>query len=400
MRKFKYYTYIQVAISIATMSIVVYFNQEIADIVSHNVYINSLILGVFCVSTIFLLVDALCTIRKEYLWRRYGADKRYARSVFGARFESIPTQTGEILEEMAQKWKDSIGWKTTAMEYISGSLIGVGLLGTFIGLMHTMGSVFDVLSSQASGKDLVSGLSVPLSGMATAFSASLMGLSTSLTLGLQSMLLDKSNREFFAAVDDWTISQKEEAEQGGAGDYSNRGAGVKYLSSLARTTADLHEAVQDLLKVNGALMSHSVKSWQEITGEVRELRNSMNEVSKVSSRICELNDVSNQHAEVLNNTMTANTARVERMRVGLDSVMEGSVSRTGELGDHVRQLNENISVLVKQSVADQSALERITEFQRMAHDANFACLQEVVATRTALEAAFNMRTLMQGENNG
>ncbi|WP_139976534.1 MotA/TolQ/ExbB proton channel family protein [Ochrobactrum sp. CGA5] len=426
MRKFRYYTFLSTAIAMATLLIGTYFHEEIADIVSHNVYINSLILGIFCASTIYLLIDALFTIRKEHLWRRYGANKRCARAIFGRRFEAIPEQTGTILDEMIQKWKESIGWKATAIDYISGSLVGVGLLGTFIGLMHTMGSVFDVLSSQASGKDLVAGLSVPLSGMATAFSASLMGLTSSLTLGLQSMLLDKSNHEFFAGIDDWAISEKEEVQDVAIGSKS-RGGGIKYLSNLAKSTADLNENVLGLLKVNSALASHSMKGWQEAIREIkelrnssdehfkmssrhssdsmngwqeaireiRELRNSFDELFKVSSRLCELGDESNQHAIALNNTMAANTARVERMRVGLDSVMEGSVSRTGELGDHVRQLNQNIAVLVDKSSADQNSLERVAEFQRLMHDASFACLQEIVAARTTLESAFNRRTMEQ-----
>ena len=74
--------------------------------------------------------------------------------------------------------------------YIIGLLIFLGLLGTFWGLLQTVGAVGKVIGglSIESGDlgsvftDLKSGLESPLNGMATAFSSSLFGLAGSLVL--------------------------------------------------------------------------------------------------------------------------------------------------------------------------------------------------------------------------
>src|SRR5215467_13131943 len=75
--------------------------------------------------------------------------------------------------------------------YLVGLLVFLGLLGTFWGLLDTIQSVGRTIASldtkvSESGllfEELKSGLSAPLKGMGTAFSASLIGLSGSLIVG-------------------------------------------------------------------------------------------------------------------------------------------------------------------------------------------------------------------------
>ena len=71
------------------------------------------------------------------------------------------------------------------MRYLIGLLIFLGLLGTFWGLLQTLGSVSGVIGSlsidakadvTAMFTALKQGLQAPLTGMSSAFSASLFGL--------------------------------------------------------------------------------------------------------------------------------------------------------------------------------------------------------------------------------
>lgn len=402
MSKFRYYSFLLIAISLTTLFVGYEFFDEILDIVSHNVYINSIIVTIFAAATIIVLFDAFNTFRKDYLWRHYGPDEKHVRAIFGRRFAGIPFHSGAIQDELIQKWKEAIGWKSTALDFVSGSLIGLGLLGTFIGLMHTMGSVFDVLSSQASGKDLVTGLSVPLSGMATAFSASLMGLTSSLTLGLQAILVSKTNTEFFAQVDDWVIAQKEEDEPVAGTVPAGRGGGVKYLKAMSGKVSELQDAVQNLQKTNAALINYMMKSRELFAAEISGARATFDgilkaneELLRTNARLCDLSDQGNKHAAELNQALASNTARVERMRVGLDSVMNSSASHAVELNNHVYSLNENMAVLNGSVSTDRQSLDRVAELQKLSHDASFACLHEIVAMRTAIESALDIRPAVQ-----
>lgn len=80
------------------------------------------------------------------------------------------------------------------VNYLTGLLIFLGLIGTFIGLMEMVGSVGNIIAglgttngaSNDAMKKLLANLQVPLTGMATGFSSSLFGLFGSLVLGILS----------------------------------------------------------------------------------------------------------------------------------------------------------------------------------------------------------------------
>ena len=100
--------------------------------------------------------------------------------------------------------------------YMIGLLIFLGLLGTFWGLLQTIGAVGNVVDglSSSSGnpnldkmmQQLRNGLDAPLSGMATAFSSSLFGLTGSLILGFLDLQLGQAMGRFFNEVEDWLSS--------------------------------------------------------------------------------------------------------------------------------------------------------------------------------------------------
>lgn len=95
--------------------------------------------------------------------------------------------------------------------YFIGLLVFLGLLGTFWGLLKTIGSVSAVVGGldisntdfDSLMRQLREGLDAPLSGMATAFSSSLFGLGASLVLGFLDLQLGQAMGRFFNEVEDW-----------------------------------------------------------------------------------------------------------------------------------------------------------------------------------------------------
>ena len=93
---------------------------------------------------------------------------------------------------------------------ISLACLSFGLLGTFWGLLQTIGSVSNVVSGldisnldfEQMMQQLRTGLEAPLGGMATAFS-SLFGLGASLVLGFLDLQLGQAMGRFFNEVEDW-----------------------------------------------------------------------------------------------------------------------------------------------------------------------------------------------------
>jgi hypothetical protein len=95
--------------------------------------------------------------------------------------------------------------------YLIGTLIFLGLLGTFWGLLGTVAAVGQVISALEVGErdfaavfaQLKQGLQTPLGGMGTAFSSSLFGLGGSLVLGFVDIQAGHAQNRFFNGLEEW-----------------------------------------------------------------------------------------------------------------------------------------------------------------------------------------------------
>ncbi len=137
--------------------------------------------------------------------------------------------------------------------YNIGLLIFLGLLGTFWGLLETVGSIKNVVGnlSVSSGdisttfNNLKSGLEAPLSGMGTAFSSSLFGLSGSLILGFLDLQASQSQNRFYNDLEEWlsSLTRLSSGSLTTEGDQSV----PAYLQALLEQTAESLENLQRTL---------------------------------------------------------------------------------------------------------------------------------------------------------
>jgi hypothetical protein len=96
------------------------------------------------------------------------------------------------------------------VRYLAGLLVFLGLLGTFWGLIETVGSVGDIIGSLRTGQDaavlfdeLKNALAGPLQGMGLSFSASLFGLAGSLIVGFLDLQAGQAQSRFYTELEDW-----------------------------------------------------------------------------------------------------------------------------------------------------------------------------------------------------
>src|SRR6202035_2932976 len=107
--------------------------------------------------------------------------------------------------------------------YMTGLLVFLGLLGTFWGLIVTVGSVGKVIDGLKVGGDagalfdtLKEGLAAPLGGMGISFSSSLFGLAGSLILGFLDLQSSQAQNRFYTDLEDWLASTVLEYSADGA----------------------------------------------------------------------------------------------------------------------------------------------------------------------------------------
>jgi hypothetical protein len=170
--------------------------------------------------------------------------------------------------------------------YMTGLLVFLGLLGTFWGLIETVGSVGKVIDGLKVGGDagalfdtLKQGLSAPLGGMGISFSSSLFGLAGSLILGFLDLQSSQAQNRFYTDLEDWLASTVREyggdgaSVAGGGGDLQHsierlrtaveEGAGTR---STTAAMANLAEAIQGLV-AHMRTEQQMIREWADGQGE-------------------------------------------------------------------------------------------------------------------------------------
>ncbi|SHM43391.1 flagellar motor protein MotA [Roseibium suaedae] len=118
-----------------------------------------------------------------------------------------PMTARSILDSIGMRLEES----REISRYLTGLLVFLGLLGTFWGLLQTITAVGQTIQSLNVGsgdagvifEDLKAGLEAPLSGMGTAFSSSLFGLTGSLVLGFLDLQAGQAQNRFYNELEDW-----------------------------------------------------------------------------------------------------------------------------------------------------------------------------------------------------
>jgi hypothetical protein len=116
--------------------------------------------------------------------------------------EGDPFARQSRVEREIAEVRDGLGESLTMPNFVNGALVGLGLFGTFVGLIGTLedlGALFQGLMSTGNKDanpidvfaDMLKRLQAPMASMATAFVTSLYGLGGSLLLGLASLLAGK-----------------------------------------------------------------------------------------------------------------------------------------------------------------------------------------------------------------
>jgi hypothetical protein len=181
--------------------------------------------------------------------------------------------------------------------YMTGLLIFLGLLGTFWGLIETVGSVGKVLEGLRPGGDSASmfetlkdGLAAPLGGMGISFSSSLFGLAGSLVLGFLDLQAGQAQNRFYTELEDWLSTMVRDLGVGSDGVVATgapsnelrvaierlKDAIQESSSSRAATTAmaNLAEAIQGLvhhMRTEQQMIRDWVDSQAEQHREIRRL---------------------------------------------------------------------------------------------------------------------------------
>ncbi|MCK4206366.1 MotA/TolQ/ExbB proton channel family protein [Brucella pituitosa] len=200
-----------------------------------------------------------------------------------------------ILDSIATRLDES----RDISRYLIGLLVFLGLLGTFWGLLETVGSIGKTIQSLDPGSgsttdvldSLKAGLQAPLSGMGTAFSSSLFGLSGSLILGFLDLQAGRAQNRFYTELENWLSSvtdlNSDLTPEENIGGMRNLAEHVQNLqggeASSQRTSAalaNLAEGIQGLVKSMRS-EQQMMRDWVEKQAEEQKaIRETLDRLNK------------------------------------------------------------------------------------------------------------------------
>lgn len=238
--------------------------------------------------------------------------------------------------------------------YLIGTLVFLGLLGTFYGLLvtvHAVGGVIGGLTMSGNDvaramSDLKAGLQTPLDGMSTAFSSSLFGLAGSLVLGFLDLQAGQAQNRFFSELEEWLS---------GLTRLSGPGSDVEqsvpaYLQALLEQTADSLDNLQRIMARSEESRGQSNQAYTQMTERISQMTDQMRTEQSVLVRLAETQ-------QDLRPILTK-LADVGRGAMGFDDATRG----------YIRNIDQQISRMAESVIQgrDQTVQEIRTEIRLLA----------------------------------
>jgi methyl-accepting chemotaxis protein len=205
-----------------------------------------------------------------------------------ARFTLSATAMRSLLDGIASRLDES----RELSRYMTGLMIFLGLLGTFWGLLKTIGAVSEVIASMSVGsgdlnalfEQLKSGLAKPLAGMGTAFSASMFGLSGALVLGFLDLTAGQAQNRFFNELEEWLASLTRLSSGVLA---EGEGSVPVYVQALLEQTAENMENLQRILQRGEDGRAQANQAVMSLTEHIATLADTMRTSQQLMLRIAE-----------------------------------------------------------------------------------------------------------------
>lgn len=330
-------------------------HEDLLRVFLNTPILNGVIVGVLVIG-IFFVMRQVISLWPEVRWlRRFQHREQGApliethtinllapmAAMLGERqdnFRLSPTATRALLDGIATRLDE----RRELTRYLIGLLIFLGLLGTFWGLLETIGAVADAINGlQVTGGDAVqmfaklkASIDGPLKGMATAFGASLFGLSGSLVLGFLELQASQAQGRFHIELEEWL-------------------AGATHLSS-----SSLHgDGEQGVSAYVEALLERTADGLDDLTRTLRRSEESREATAHASATLVE-------RLAALAETMRAQQTLLARLAEH-SIELRGTVNRLSERspeGDrealqiHQRSIEASLVRLVEESVRSRTAL--------------------------------------------
>jgi len=257
--------------------------RQIINAFLANPWLNGLIIGVLVIG-IVLAFHHVIRLFPEVFWvngyRRADPELASARepkllapmaAILGGERVDRVAISAQTMRAFLDSLSTRLDEARDISRYLTGLLVFLGLLGTFWGLIETVGSVGSIINGLKVGGDadsvfdtLKEGLAAPLGGMGISFSSSLFGLAGSLILGFLDLQASQAQNRFYTNVEDWLATTVQDLGVGTLG-------GVALPAGIVEAVERLRQSIGDA-GTNKAATAAMANLAEAIQGLVHHMR--------------------------------------------------------------------------------------------------------------------------------
>jgi hypothetical protein len=246
-----------------------------------NIWINGVIVVVLILGALYALKQVVDVFLAAGWMKRFLSASRFTDvgdppAALSPMAELLSQQPGEIrLSALAARsMLDSVGARMSeageVTRYFARLLIFLGLLGTFWGLMSTLGGVVSIVNELAAATGgtgdvavLFQRLKEPLEGMGIAFSSSILGIAGSLALGFLDLQAGQAQARFYNEVEDWLAKISRVGLTPGEGSPA-------YVNALLDQVAENMDAMQALAKRSETAREAEMKELRALVATIAD----------------------------------------------------------------------------------------------------------------------------------
>ncbi len=251
---------------VVVVGVIAALHEALIGIFMTNPVLNGLILGVLLIGIIYVIRQVLL-LRPAVRWV-----ESFRRNDPSLSIQTAPSMLSP-LATMLQEKKGRVSLSTMSLRslldsissrldesrdisrYLIGTLVILGLLGTFWGLIDAITSVGTSVRGLTVESDDVGdifealklAILQPMDGMGTAFSSSLFGLAGSVVLGFIELQASQSQNRFYNDLEEWLSSFTRLSSGAVGGIAEGEGSVPVYVQALLEQTADSLENLQRIM---------------------------------------------------------------------------------------------------------------------------------------------------------
>ncbi|RKF18966.1 flagellar motor protein MotA [Altericroceibacterium spongiae] len=304
----KRYLHRVLGFEIIVLLLLAFLSPRLIPIITHNLVLNIIIVAILVLGLTYSL---LLTWRLTQVSRWVNAQhpesgpfehppRLLAATANLLRHPPTPVTDRTLLDSLSSRLDE----QRESLRYMMGLAIFLGLLGTFWGLLHTVGSVGQAINSVGSEglppaeafDRMRAGLQGPMQGMGMAFSASLLGLSTSLILSFLNLQVGHAQNRFHEDFEEWLSLRT-------AG-YGSQPAGEDALATRLEAALSRVDTIERALATQAARLTDApqaqslepfARDFTRLAESVQQLQGKMMEEALARLETIEALIASSQH---------------------------------------------------------------------------------------------------------